>query len=210
MNLIIRCSSLGKIMTNSRSKSDPLSKTCKSEIENLVKQELFGYKTFIDNKYVKKGIQVEDDSIKLYNEVFFTDYKKNTERLKNDWITGECDINTGKKIIDIKSSWSAETFPATKDDIDASDYEWQLRGYMMLYKVPFAELAYCLVDTPDELLGYEQNLNIHKVSHIDPDYRVTTKMFERDLEIENQIIERIELCNEYAMNYKSKIINKNK
>lgn len=70
MNLIIRCSSLGKIMTNSRSKSDPLSKTCKSEIENLVKQELFGYKTFIDNKYVNKGIQVEDESIKLYNEVF--------------------------------------------------------------------------------------------------------------------------------------------
>jgi hypothetical protein len=47
MNLIIRCSSLGKIMTNSRSKSDPLSKTCKSEIENLVKQELLVIKLLL-------------------------------------------------------------------------------------------------------------------------------------------------------------------
>jgi hypothetical protein len=81
---------------------------------------------------------------------------------------------------------------------------------MMLYDKPFAELAYCLVETPEELLQYETNLTPHLVEGIDAELRVTVKKFERDLELENQIIERIELCNEYAEEYTNKIINKNK
>jgi len=208
--MIIRCSSLGKIMTNSRSKTDPLSKTCKSEIESLVKQKLYGYNTYISSKYVSKGIQLEDKSIELYNEVFFTNHIKNDVRLSNDWITGECDINADDLIIDIKTSWSAETFPATEEEINNKDYEWQLRGYMMLYDKSFSELAYCLVETPDELLQYETNLTPHLVEGIDAELRVTVKKFERDFELENQIIERIELCNEYEKEYTNKIINKNK
>ena len=208
--MIIRCSSLGKIMTNSRSKTDPLSKTCKSEIESLVKQKLYGYNTYISSKYLSKGIQLEDKSIELYNEVFFTNHIKNETRLSNDWITGECDINADDLIIDIKTSWSAETFPSTEEEINNKDYEWQLRGYMMLYDKPFAELAYCLVETPEELLQYETNLTPHLVEGIDAELRVTVKKFERDLELENQTIERIELCNEYAEEYTNKIINKNK
>jgi hypothetical protein len=106
--MIIRCSSLGKIMTNSRSKTDLLSKTCKSEIESLVKQKLYGYNTYISSKYLSKGIQLEDKSIELYNEVFFTNHIKNETRLSNDWITGECDINADDLIIDIKTSWSEQ------------------------------------------------------------------------------------------------------
>ena len=208
--MIIRCSSLGKIMTNSRSKTDLLSKTCKSEIESLVKQKLYGYNTYISSKYLTKGIQLEDKSIELYNEVFFTNHVKNETRLSNDWITGECDINADDLIIDIKTSWSAETFPATEEEVNNKDYEWQLRGYMMLYDKHFAELAYCLVETPEELLQYETNLTPHLVEGIDADLRVTVKKFERDLEIENQIVERIESCNEYAKEYTNKIINKNK
>lgn len=210
MKIIIRCSSLGKIMTKSRSKTDALSKTCKSEIESLVKQKLFGYKTFISNKYVAKGIEVEDRSIELFNEVFFTNYEKNTERLKNNWITGECDINTGDTIIDIKSSWSTETFPAIEDDIDSKEYEWQLRGYMMLYDKPYAELAYCLVETPEHLLRYEKNLTPHLVEHIDPELRVTKKGFVRDIEKEEEIKIKVQQCQEYADEYLTKIINKNK
>ena len=197
-------------MTNSRSKTDLLSKTCKSEIESLVKQKLYGYNTYISSKYLSKGIQLENKSIQLYNEVFFTNHIKNDTRLSNDWITGECDINADDLIIDIKTSWSAETFPATEEEINNKDYEWQLRGYMMLYDKPFSELAYCLVETPDELLQYETNLTPHLVEGIDAELRVTVKKFERDFELENQIIERIELCNEYAEKYKNQIINKNK
>ena len=104
-------------------------------------------------------------------------YLKNTERLSNIFITGECDINAEDKIIDIKTSWSLETFPPSPEDINNKDYEWQLRAYMWLYNKPKAELAYCMVSTPDYLLKDWDNLDIHKVDKFDPVLRVTTISF---------------------------------
>ena len=204
----IRSSALGKIMTNPRKKSETLSATCKTYIKELVKEDLFGYKTTIDSKYLTKGIDMEDTSIDLYNEVHGTLYLKNTERLENEFITGECDINAGDKIIDIKSSWSLETFPASPEDVNNKDYEWQLRAYMWLYDKPKAELAYCMVSTPDYLLKEWDNLDIHKVDSHDPFLRVTTISFERDTEKEELIAQRVKDCREFYNEYKDSILNK--
>jgi hypothetical protein len=204
----IRCSALGKIMTNPRKKSETLSATCKTYIKELVKEDLFGYKSTIDSKYLTKGIDMEDTSIDLYNEVHSTLYLKNTERLENEFITGECDINAEDKIIDIKSSWSLETFPASPEDVNNKDYEWQLRGYMMLYNKPKAELAYCMVSTPDYLLKEWDNLGIHKVDSHDPFLRVTTISFERDRDKERDIIDRVIECGKFYIEYRDSILNK--
>jgi len=204
----IRSSALGKIMTNPRKKSETLSATCKTYIKELVKEDLFGYKSTIDSKYLTKGIDMEDTSINLYNEVRGTLYLKNTERLENEFITGECDINAGDKIIDIKSSWSLETFPASPEDVNNKDYEWQLRAYMWLYDKPKAELAYCMVSTPDYLLKEWDNLGIHKVDSHDPFLRVTCISFERDTEKEELIAQRVKDCREFYNEYKDSILNK--
>ena len=204
----IRSSALGKIMTNPRKKSETLSATCKTYIKELVKEDLFGYKSTIDSKYLTKGIDMEDTSIDLYNEVHGTLYLKNTERLSNEFITGECDINAGDKIIDIKSSWSLDTFPASPEDVNNKDYEWQLRAYMWLYDKPKAELAYCMVSTPDYLLKDWDNLGIHKVDSHDPFLRVTTISFERDTEKEELIAQRVKDCREFYNEYKDSILNK--
>jgi len=204
----IRSSALGKIMTNPRKKSETLSATCKTYIKELVKEDLFGYKSTIDSKYLTKGIDMEDTSIDLYNEVHGTLYLKNTERLSNEFITGECDINAEDKIIDIKSSWSLETFPASPEDVNNKDYEWQLRAYMWLYDKPKAELAYCMVSTPDYLLKEWDNLGIHKVDSHDPFLRVTTISFERDTEKEELIAQRVKDCREFYNEYKDSILNK--
>ena len=204
----IRSSALGKIMTNPRSKKETLSSGCKTYIKELVKEDLFGYKSTIDSKYLTKGIDMEDTSIDLYNEVHGTLYLKNTERLSNEFITGECDINAEDKIIDIKSSWSLETFPASPYDVNNKDYEWQLRGYMMLYNKPKAELAYCMVSTPDYLLKDWDNLDIHKVDKHDPFLRVTTISFERDRDKERDIIDRVIECGKFYIEYRDSILNK--
>tara|TARA_R110000787_G_scaffold276419_1_gene385350 strand:- start:838 stop:1476 length:639 start_codon:yes stop_codon:yes gene_type:complete len=204
----VRCSALGKIMTNPRKKSETLSAGCKTYIKELVKEDLFGYKSMIDSKYLTKGIDLEDTSIDLYNEVHNTLYLKNTERLSNEFITGECDINTGDKIIDIKTSWSLETFPAAVDDINNKDYEMQLRGYMWLYDKPKAELAYCMVSTPDYLLKDWDNYKIHKVDKHDPFLRVTTISFERDTDKEQEIMERVIECGKFYNEYRDSILNK--
>jgi hypothetical protein len=204
----IRSSALGKIMTNPRSKKETLSAGCKTYIKELVKEDLFGYKSTIDSKYLTKGIDMEDTSIDLYNEVHGTLYLKNTERLSNEFITGECDINAEDKIIDIKTSWSLETFPPSPEDINNKDYEWQLRAYMWLYNKPKAELAYCMVNTPDYLLKDWDNLGIHKVDSHDPFLRVTTISFERDTEKEELIAQRVKDCRDFYNEYKDSILNK--
>jgi len=204
----IRSSALGKIMTNPRKKTETLSAGCKTYIKELVKEDLFGYKSTIDSKYLTKGIDMEDTSIDLYNEVHSTLYLKNTERLSNEFITGECDINAEDKIIDIKSSWSLETFPASPEDVSNKDYEWQLRAYMWLYDKPKAELAYCMVSTPDYLLKEWDNWDIHKVDKHDPFLRVTTISFERDTDKEQEIMERVIQCGKFYNEYRDSILNK--
>ena len=201
-------SSIGKIMTNARSKSEILSETAKSYIKSVAKQDFFGYNVDLNNKYVIKGQEQEQDSINLLNAVRMTSYVKNDKRLINDIMTGECDILLDDHIIDIKTSWSLETFPALAEDGMNKDYEWQLRAYMYLYDRPTAELIYCMVTTNDDLLSQWDNLSLHRVDHIDPDKRVTVIPFERDQDLESQMIEKLDAASELYMNYVNQLNNK--
>jgi hypothetical protein len=190
----IRASSLGLIMTQPKSKTEILSEGAKTFLKKQAKESLFGFYEVIDGKYLEKGRIVEDDSIALFN----------TERKENAWITGECDIFTGKKIYDIKSSWNLSTFPATADDGQDKKYEWQLRAYMMLWNVDEAAIVYCMVNTPDELIKYEQE-DLHFVDHIDETLRVTVVPYCRDLELEEAIKEKVEASRIFIENYTSEI-----
>lgn len=201
-------SSIGKIMTNARSKSEILSETAKSYIKSVAKQDFFGYNVDLNNKYVIKGQEQEQDSINLLNAVRMTSYVKNDKRLINDIMTGECDILLDNHIIDIKTSWSLETFPALPEDGMNKDYEWQLRAYMYLYDRPTAELIYCMVTTNDDLLSQWDNLSLHRVDHIDPDKRVTVIPFERDQDLESQMIEKLDAASELYVNYVNQLTNK--
>lgn len=173
-----------------------LSAGAKTHVENLAKEFVYGYDQEVSSKYMEKGLLVEDQSIALYNEVFFTDHEKNTVRMSNLWITGECDIFAPKKIIDIKSSWSLATFPATSRAGADKLYEWQGRAYMWLWNVEQFEIAYCLVNTPEELIGYEQQ-ELHYVDHITPELRITRVQYTRDKQLEEKIKARVEAANKY-------------
>lgn len=183
-------------MTDPKSKDELLSAGAKTACEKIAKQLIYGYDEIVTSKYMEKGIQVEDQSIELLNSVFFTDYVKNTERKTNEWITGECDIAAPGKIIDVKSSWSLQTFPVTSASGADKGYEWQGRAYMMLWDVDLFEVAYCLVNTPDELIGYEDP-SIHIVDHINQELRVTLVKYTRDKVLEEKIKMRVEAANQY-------------
>ena len=137
---------------------------------------------------MEKGTRCEQDSIDLYNSVLFESLTKTPERRSNDCITGEPDlIKAGLYGVDIKTSWSLPTFPALPEDV--SDYEWQARGYMCLFNLPRWDIAFCMVDTPDDLIGYESHV-IHKVSEIDPQLRVTAVSYLRDPEKESRMLDK--------------------
>lgn len=194
--LRIRASCLGLIMTEPKLKTEVLSAGAKTYVKKLAREFVYNFEEDISSKYMDKGIIVEDSSIELYNSVFFTDYKKNTERKTNDWVTGECDIYTGKKIIDIKSCWSLATFPCVSEDGIDKGYEWQGRAYMMLWDCDEFENAYCMVNTPEELLRYEQE-DLHYVDNIDESLRVTITPYKRDLELEEKIKVKCEAAQQY-------------
>ena len=194
--LIIRASSLGDIMAPAK-KAGELSAGAKTFIRKAFKESLFGYRDIVSTKPMQKGIQCEQESIDLLNAVQGTAYVKNTERRTfEDMLTGECDIDAGDSIGDVKSSWSLGTFPIWPDEAENTGYEWQLRAYMLLWDRPAAWVAYCMVNTPEALIGYE-NREMHIVDHIPADMRVTRVDHKRDAEKESAMIERIKLAQAY-------------
>lgn len=196
-----RCSSIGKLMTEPKTKAEgPLSVGAKTYIRELAAQEIFGVDFEVSSKAMEKGLLVENESIELLNRVRGLNLVKNTERKTNDFITGEADLfdTTRCRGHDIKSSWSIATFPICELDCADKLYEWQMRGYMALWDCPEWEVNYCLVDTPDNLIGYEP-MQMHVVSHIPEHMRLTTWTVQRDEAKEQAMFEKIKHAREYFM-----------
>jgi len=187
-----RCSSIGKLMTEPKLKSEVLSVGAKTYIRELVAQEVFGVDFEVGSKQMEKGKIVEGDAIALLNRTRGLSLVKNTERKTNDFITGEADLfDTGaRRGHDVKASWSVATFPIANVDCEDKIYEWQMRGYMALWDAQAWEVNYCLVNTPEHLIGYEPQ-TMHFVDHIPEYMRVTTWSLARDLDKEAAIFDKI-------------------
>lgn len=187
----IRASEVGLIMPEPKSKTEDLSQGAKTFLENKAKQLLYGFDMFRGNKYTEKGTLVEDDSIELYNRLFFTNYSKNDKRVVKGYLTGECDIDTGDTIIDIKSSWNLSTFPVTEKEAHNLQYIAQLQAYMYLYDRYNAKLAYCLVNTPTHLIGREDP-DDHYFDGIPDNMRVTVVDIPRDDKYIERMLDKVE------------------
>jgi hypothetical protein len=202
-------SALGKLMTAPKLKSEQLSETAKSEIRKIAKEQFFGFSSSITTKPMLKGKDWEEESIALVNQVRGTFYVKNKERFENEFLTGEPDIILDNSIIDIKTPWSLETWPATPDEGVNKDYMWQLMAYCWLLNKSHAELIYCMIDTDDSLLNDWDNRFIHKVSHIDPEKRITVLKYEFAGEHHiDQMKEKLIAANEYYSQYINQLNNK--
>lgn len=198
-DILFRCSSIGKLMTEPRSKSEgPLSVGAKTYIRELVAQELFGVDFEVSSKHMEKGNRCEPESIALLNRVRGLDLVKNVDRKHNEFITGECDLfdQSARRGHDLKTSWSIATFPICLTDCEDKLYEWQMRGYMWLWGADEWEVNYCLVNTPEELIGYEP-LTLHFVDHIPEHMRVTTWTVKRDADKEALIAEKVRAARLY-------------
>jgi hypothetical protein len=64
----VRCSSIGKIMTSPRSKSELLSQTAKTYVEEQVLLAKYGIRKTFSSRYTDKGNLVEDESIRIASE----------------------------------------------------------------------------------------------------------------------------------------------
>jgi hypothetical protein len=190
-------------MTEPRTKSAEWSDTAKSAMLEIVRESLFGVRKSLDDmRYIQKGKQCEDEGIELYNNVFLYNLEKvpSTGRRNNGIITGEPDLvaSSSQKGVDIKVAWSLLTFPLTAEQADKKGYEWQARGYMCLFDLPVWEIAYCAIDTPEELLKPWDEPEAHRIdSSIPLHHRITIARYERDLDKEKSMLEKCAKANEW-------------
>lgn len=181
-----------------------LSEGAKTEVHKLVRYHLFDYyPPELGAKEVKKGLMMEGAAIDLLSIVTGELYTKNTERVTNDYLTGEADLLAHDHGADTKCPWSAEQFPLTSEHAmqmaRKAGYEWQMRGYMLLYNKPRWSVAYTLVQTPSDLMPpWEDNLVHDLAGTLPPEFRVTQCWFERDLEIEKRIESKCRAAQKYA------------
>lgn len=194
-----RCSSLGKLMTDPKTqKEGPLSVGAKTYIRELAAQEIFGVDFVVSSKAMEKGIECEQSAIDLLNRVRGLSLVKNSDRRSNAYITGECDLFNApvRRGHDTKCSWSVATFPIAEADCIDKLYEWQMRGYIALWDADEWEVDYCLVDTPERLIGFEP-LQMHVVSHIPEHMRLTSWTVKRDAEKEAAMFQKVIYAREY-------------
>lgn len=202
-NYKFRASSIGSIMTNDRS-GKQMGETAKQKLLEIYVKEKYGRDKELINKYITKGLQVEEDSITLYSRNKKTFYLKNEDRLENDFICGTPDLYEGPSIkeatliIDIKSSWDLFTFWMVLHKPMNTAYVYQLQSYMALTGAKESKLVYCLVSTPEPLILDEMNKLKWKMGVADPstnevfkqacDYLETSMRFE-DIPMEERFIE---------------------
>tara|TARA_R110002126_G_scaffold89252_2_gene213403 strand:- start:13910 stop:14680 length:771 start_codon:yes stop_codon:yes gene_type:complete len=158
-----------------------LSQTCKTWIKDSAKEYFYGYKSEITGKMLDKGHINEDTAILRLNYKLGTNFSKNEVRKENGWLTGECDIDhkEAKTIRDIKNAWSMETFPAFEEDVNKkvkeAGYDYQQKGYLILWKYERAFIDYCFTPTPEDLLSSYDNMSIHTINEdLDAGKYITT------------------------------------
>jgi len=203
---IVRCSSLGNVMASP--KKNELSVGAKTYVKNAFKETYLEYRTVIEGPKLEKGNIMEEKAISLIAYKYGEDYVKNDIMISNGFIQGTCDVAFGNKIRDVKCPWNKSSFPLMPEDAQSTNYEWQGRGYMMLWNKEEFYLDYCLMDTPRELIPSWESDELHLGEYLPIDLRVTTLKFTRDLEKELQIIQRVKLCRQYweelKLNFKIK------
>lgn len=196
--LKLRASSIGKIMTEPKVKTEVLSVGAKTYLRELAAQEILSIEFEISGKALEKGIRCEPEAIPMVGRVRGLELFKNPDRREDEFFTGECDVfhapsSEGR---DIKCSWSAASFPISTVDCEDKLYEFQMRTYMRLWDAPRWHVDYVLLDTPEDLIGYEP-LAMHIVGHIPEHHRVTTWTVTRDMEIEARMVEKVKAARLY-------------
>ena len=202
---LFRCSSLHKLIGDGRSKAAVISDTAKSAIRDIVKEDLYGFRSFTGNQYTQKGNLLEDLAIQMSGKMRLRNYQKHAGRVENELITGECDVLDlkNKLIIDTKCTWDIGTHPFFADEamekVKKAGYDIQMQAYMWLYDCEVANIDFWLFPCPPELLNGWDDIDqlVHLVEKIDIRERKTTVVIERDEAIIQKIKDKVPHCQEY-------------
>jgi hypothetical protein len=203
-----------------------LSDTCKSYLIQAYVLSKYGRVQEVKTKQMVKGTLTEEEAIDLLAVLDKRSYIKNTDRIRNEYISGTPDLFDGDnilnsgEIIDIKSCWDIFTFLKNVQEPENDMYYWQIQGYMALTGAKIGTIAYCLVNTPDSIIeGEKYNLlrRMDVATEEDPSYkkevellmanrkfddipmaeRLLTYSVDRNDEDIERIYQRVSLCRQF-------------
>lgn len=215
-----------KVLLEKRDATPSLSDTCKSYLKEVYMYYKYGKESVGGSersRYTIKGRSVEDESIMLLSRLDEQSYEKNQKRFQNDYLTGEPDILVSSqdgnivKVIDIKSSWDGNTLLSNIGSPLNPLYFYQVQGYMALTGAQKAEVAYVLVNMPQEIINGEKSRifkTMNPATEENVDYkkaiarlehnmtfdeipireRVIRFKVDRDEDLINKIYERVQQC----------------
>ena len=179
-------------------KPGELSQTCITYLKECYAED----KEELSSKYLTKGILLENEAIEFASKVLYGGIKayKNEDIYANEWLVGTPDVILENSIIDTKCSWNRKTLLDSALELN-TDYQWQLIGYMFLCNKDYATLFYYLGDTP-AAANYGVKVSY---SHLEDFERWVSYEFKRDLDKEQEIIDKVEQCREWLKNYDAEI-----
>lgn len=234
---LIRCSSLGCIMSEPQAKSakdaGELSKSAKTELIKTYIREVYDREKDITSKQMEKGIVNEDQGIAMLSKYIGEPLIKNQERYSNEWVSGHPDIINTTTVYDTKLPYDLWTFlPNVTEPLDKG-YFYQLQGYMWLTGREFGAIAYVLTDCPQNIIEQEKRWLLNKmdvISEESPEYieaaagleinliypdiplneRILIIPVIRDEELIEKFKVKITKCREYLQEFSEKHLNFNK
>jgi hypothetical protein len=193
------------ILKRDETEKEPLSEACITYLIELYQFMRYGRRPKDKTAYVKqlsKGTSVEEDSLDLISKLDNVMYRKNEERLDNEFFTGIPDAWLGEDILaatwieDIKSSWDLESFfpnivECLKDGKPPqlqTRYWWQIQGYFDLTGAREGAVSFCLVNTPESLINDEKYKLLRKLdvaTDEDPRFLMEAAEIERNMKFDD-------------------------
>jgi hypothetical protein len=197
----MRASQAGLLSTNGKDALG-LGNSLTSYLKRWFAEQKYGNREDIHSKYLDKGIHCEAEAIDVIAERLGLGLlEKNELHFSDEHFRGTPDIVVNDLVIDVKCSWSAETFLDSITSPINKDYEAQLQVYMHLLGLKKAKLIYVLLDTPD-FVNYGNEI---VYSHVPIEQRFFSFNLEYNSAMIEKMIEKVNNCNLFLKDYDARI-----
>ena len=175
---------------------DELPSGAKTHLDDVFRSVFWKRRRHFTNKYLEKGLLVEQDILDLASKADNDFYIKNDEHYENDYIQGSWD-NFSVKVRDAKANYDLKTF----DEAELSNlYCWQLRGYSFMLKeklnlpnYPDGELMFGLVNNPLHFIQNERTRQYYangNPSDDDENWQEIVRQIERNMIFDKELFVR--------------------
>jgi hypothetical protein len=134
-----------------------LSETCRTRLNQEWTVQTSGRTKDIKNKYINKGLDLEEDALTQYSLFTSSLWNKNQFEAHNSYVTTRgCDSYNEDVVIDTKVSWDIFSFDNNRFKKINPLYDWQLQIYCWLWNKKEGRLVYVLLNTPEYLIKAEE------------------------------------------------------